>query len=104
MAADRRDKARREATDHRVTEGRVLTALAVLARKGPATWHELALSPVLRGVAAAALDAALRDLAAHGRIAVELSPDPTLPLIAPAIVRYRPLALASGSSLTKGGA
>ncbi|WP_337175364.1 hypothetical protein [Paludisphaera sp.] len=105
MSADRRTKGRahRDATDLRVLEGRILTAVAVLSRKLPPTFHELATSPVLKGVGSAALIAALDDLAARGRIGVEIEPHPDCPLFGAPIVRYRALALTSGSTL-KGGA
>lgn len=78
----------------RVVEARVLTAVAVLARKRPPTRHDIYLS--IADAPRDAVDAGLDDLVCKGRIVVEIEPDPALPLIAPPIVRYRPVALKSG--------
>ena len=101
MSADRRTKDRADQVDRRVTLGRVMTAVAVLARQRPP-----ALRDVLRelpDLSHGAVLSALNDLVVRGMLAAESEPAELLPLLNPRVVRYRPVALAAGSTLGREG-
>ncbi len=101
MPADRRTKERADQVDRRVTLGRVMTAVAVLSRRRPPSLRDVLRE--LPDLSHGAVLSALNDLVVRRMLAAEEEPAELLPLLNPRLVRYRPLALAAGSSLPEGG-
>lgn len=82
----------------RMVEGRAYAVIACLAARELPTFQDLAYE--LNGVSSAELTEALESLAGKGRVVVEKSPSPINPLFDPPVVRYRPVGLQGGASLT----